>query len=174
MPTFTQDLREKVAKSLLPQQAKNPLRTIGLSPLILELGLSDDELYEYCRDMARDLVVHFHPDRIGTAPTAVEHQRRFAGAFEALKDRHVFDNALSEFKQQHSEEASERTREHQIARFQRDLLDETRTKMETTESSVKITNQRYEWLKNRFFTHLKLRGATLRREVASDLKAVGI
>jgi curved DNA-binding protein CbpA len=174
MPTFTQDLREKVAKSLLPQQQKNPLRTIGLSSLILELGLSDDELYEYCKSMARDLVVHFHPDRIGTAPTAVEHQRRFAGAFEALKDREVFDGALLEFKRQHSEETSERSQEQKITTTQRDLLDETRTRLVRTEGSVKETNQRYEWVKDRFFSHLRLRGATFSEEVVSQLKAVGI
>lgn len=174
MSTFTQGLRESVAKSLLPPQQKNPLRTIGLSSLILELGLSDDELYEFCRDMAKDLVVHFHPDRIEASATVVEHQRRFAGAFEALKNRQVFDSALSEFKQQHNEEMSERSREHQIAVTQRGLLDETRTKLASAEDSVKNTNHRIDAMKDKFFTHLRLRGANLAESASSDLRATGI
>lgn len=168
------NLRGKVAKSLLPQQQTNPLSTIGLSSLILELGLSDDELYEFCREMAKDLVVHFHPDRIGTAPTAVEHQHRFAGAFEALKNRQVFDGALQEFKQQHNEEASDKSRERKIGITQRDLLDETRTKLVSAEDSVKNTDHRIDVMKDKFFVHLRLRGVTLSESVSSVLKATGI
>ena len=94
MGLFTQILRDSLAKSLHPHQKGNPLTTIGLSPLILGLGLSDNELFKFCLDMAKDLVVHFHPDRYEAAATTVELQRKFAGAFEDLKRRELFDKAL--------------------------------------------------------------------------------
>ena len=42
---------------------ENPLVTIGLSPTILDLGLSRDDLYDHCRRIARDLLRRVHPDR---------------------------------------------------------------------------------------------------------------
>ena len=42
---------------------KNPLTMIGLTPAILGLGLTQDELYDYCIRTARTLFACVHPDR---------------------------------------------------------------------------------------------------------------
>jgi len=77
---------------------KNPLTMIGLTPAILGLGLSQDELYEYCTRTARTLFACVHPDRQhGTPRPEALH---VSEAFALLKDRRVFDAALSEFQGQ--------------------------------------------------------------------------
>jgi len=77
---------------------KNPLTMIGLTPAILSLGLTQDELYEYCTRIARALFACVHPDRHhGTQrPEAL----RFSEAFDLLKDRQVFHAAITEFQGQ--------------------------------------------------------------------------
>jgi hypothetical protein len=77
---------------------KNPLTMIGLTPAILGLGLTHNELYEYCTRIARALFACVHPDRHnGTQrPEAL----RFSEAFDLLKDRQVFNAAIKEFQGQ--------------------------------------------------------------------------
>jgi hypothetical protein len=77
---------------------KNPLTMIGLTPAILGLGLTQDELYEYCTRIARTLFACVHPDRHhGTQrPEALY----FSEAFDLLKDRQVFNAAIAEFQGQ--------------------------------------------------------------------------
>jgi hypothetical protein len=77
---------------------KNPLTMIGLTPAILGLGLTQDELYKYCIRTARALLAYVHPDRHhGTQrPEAL----RFSEAFDLLKDRQVFNAAITEFQGQ--------------------------------------------------------------------------
>jgi hypothetical protein len=77
---------------------KNPLTMIGLTPAILGLGLTHDELYEHCTRIARALFACVHPDRhYGTQrPEAL----RFSEAFHLLKDRQVFNAAIKEFQGQ--------------------------------------------------------------------------
>jgi len=43
-------IRERQGKKMWEE---NPLVTIGLSPAILDLGLSQDDLYDHCRRIAR-------------------------------------------------------------------------------------------------------------------------
>src|SRR5919202_6503817 len=77
---------------------KNPLTMIGLTPAILDLGLTQDELYEYCTRIARTLFACVHPDRHhGTQRPAALH---FSEAFDLLKDRQVFNAAITEFERQ--------------------------------------------------------------------------
>jgi hypothetical protein len=77
---------------------KNPLTMIGLTPAILDLGLTNDELYEHCTKIARALFACVHPDRHhGTQRPEALH---FSEAFDLLKDRHVFHAALTEFRGQ--------------------------------------------------------------------------
>ena len=75
---------------------KNPLTMIGLTPAILGLGLTQDELYEYCTRIARTLFACVHPDRHnGTQrPEAL----RFSEAFALLKDRQVFTRRSKSFR----------------------------------------------------------------------------
>ena len=77
---------------------KNPLTMIGLTPAILSLGLTQDELYEYCTRIARTLFACVHPDRHhGTQRPEALH---FSEAFDLLKDRQVFHAAITEFQGQ--------------------------------------------------------------------------
>ena len=77
---------------------KNPLTMIGLTPAILGLGLTQDELYEYCTRTARALFACVHPDRHhGPQRPEVLH---FSEAFDLLKDRQVFNEAIKEFQGQ--------------------------------------------------------------------------
>src|SRR4029453_15884499 len=71
---------------------------IGLTPAILGLGLTHDELYEFCTRIARALFACVHPDRHnGTQrPEALD----FSEAFDLLKDRKVFNAAIKEFQGQ--------------------------------------------------------------------------
>ncbi len=87
---------------------KNPLTMIGLTPAILSLGLTHEELYEYCTRIARALFACVHPDRHhGTQrPEAL----RFSEAFDLLKDRQVFHEAITEFQGQRRQGSAQTTR----------------------------------------------------------------
>jgi hypothetical protein len=71
---------------------------IGLTPAILGLGLTHDELYEYCTRIARALFACVHPDRHNGKqhPEALH----FSEAFDLLKDRKMFNAAIKEFQGQ--------------------------------------------------------------------------
>lgn len=108
--SFARDLKQHLKeKAGSAPTDENPLRVIGFSPLILELGLSSDVLYKFCRNMARDLLVHHHEDRRHHDPIAAEYSRRFSRAFQILKSRKAFAKALQEFATTRSEERSEIT-----------------------------------------------------------------
>jgi hypothetical protein len=90
---------------------KNPLTMIGLTPAILGLGLTHDELYEYCTRIARALFACVHPDRHnGTQRPEALH---FSEAFDLLKDRKVFNAAIKEFQGQRRHGSSYTTRRSQ-------------------------------------------------------------
>lgn len=96
---------------------ENPLEIVGLSPAILELGLSRDELYEHCRKIARDLLARVHPDKHGGIITPAV--LKYSEAFNLLDNRKVFDEALTEFRETHSyERREETTLRQQIANLQ--------------------------------------------------------
>lgn len=94
-------IADNVRRSLLPWTAAdaNPIRVIGLGTEILELGLSDEQLYRQVQMFARGLVTQFHPDRVGTDSQMVRRQRSFAAAYQLLKQRAVFDEALWDLRQ---------------------------------------------------------------------------
>jgi hypothetical protein len=77
---------------------KNPLTMIGLTPAILDLGLTQEELYEHCIRIARALFACVHPDR-HHGPQRPE-ALHFSEAFALLKDRQVFHAALTAFQGQ--------------------------------------------------------------------------
>jgi len=86
---------------------KNPLTMIGLTPAILDLGLTYDELYEHCTRIARALFACVHPDRHhGTQRPEALH---FSEAFDLLKDRQVFHAAITEFQGQRRHGSSHTT-----------------------------------------------------------------
>ena len=91
---------------------KNPLTMIGLTPAILSLGLTQDELYEYCTRVARALFACVHPDRHNgqKRPEALH----VSEAFDLLKDRQVFYAAITEFQgQRHQGSAPTTHRSHE-------------------------------------------------------------
>lgn len=99
------DLARSLRRSIAGEE-ENPLVTIGLAPHVLKLGLSNDELYEYItHDIARRLVMRFHPDR--TFAPVEELQRRYGAAYEQLQDRAAFERALSEFRTANADERGE-------------------------------------------------------------------
>jgi DNA anti-recombination protein RmuC len=84
-----------------PSWKINPLEAIGLSPAILNLGLSRDDLHEHCRRIARDLLARVHPDRHnGAVNPLVE---KFSDAFNLLNDSEVFERALASFRTQYTQ-----------------------------------------------------------------------
>jgi len=86
---------------------KNPLTMIGLTPAILGLGLTQDELYEYCTRIACALCACVHPDRYnGTHRPEALH---VSEAFDLLKDRKVFNAAITEFQGQRRQGSSHTT-----------------------------------------------------------------
>jgi hypothetical protein len=86
---------------------KNPLTMIGLTPAILGLGLTQDELYAYCTRIARALFACIHPDRHNgkQRPEALH----VSEAFDLLKDRQVFHAAITEFQVQRRQGSSQTT-----------------------------------------------------------------
>jgi hypothetical protein len=77
---------------------RNPLEMIGLSPAILDLGLTQDELYEHCKKVAQVLFARIHPDTHDGVITPSVLQ--VSEAFDLLKDRAEFNQALSAFRKE--------------------------------------------------------------------------
>lgn len=88
----------------------NPLVNIGVSADVLDLGLTEDELYDYLvKGVARQLVIRIHPDRVGAdkRPDLEILQRKYVQAHEDLQDRATFVRALAEFRNLKAEDRSE-------------------------------------------------------------------
>jgi hypothetical protein len=91
-------------RSNLIQQAtnkewdENPLITIGLTPQILQLGLDPEQLYEFCKGNARTLFMAVHPDKVANRNIPEELVNKYSTAFELIKVRLIYDEALREFK----------------------------------------------------------------------------
>jgi hypothetical protein len=117
-------------------QAENPLRAIGLTKEILELGLNEDELHTFCLRRARDLFATFHEDvKIKTARSA-ELQTRYSTAFTALKDRASFGEFLREFGQERSEDRRDEVLLRQALQSEKLISESLRT------DNIKLTEER--------------------------------
>lgn len=103
------------------ERVVNPLEQIGFSPAILRLGLSEDQLYEYCRRSARTLLAQVHPDRVGEES---EEAIKFSDALNSLNNREAFRQAMIEFRETRSyERAEERTLRQQIRAIEKQNAD---------------------------------------------------
>lgn len=103
------------------ERAVNPLEQIGFSPAILRLGLSEDQLYDYCRRSARTLLAQVHPDRVGEEN---EEAIKFSAALNSLNNREAFRQAMIEFRDTRSyERAEERTLRQQIRALEKQNAD---------------------------------------------------
>lgn len=147
---------EKSIRDLLKQlrgeeRIQNPLEAIGFSPAILRLGLSEDQLYNYCRRSARVLLSEVHPDAMDGE--VLEQARRASDALNLLNDREAFRQAMIEFREVRSNErAEERTLREQIRTLER----QNTTLQEAHESTRQELEQERgfrRWLRRYFAGH---------------------
>ncbi len=123
MSEFTRAIRKQIIRETTVQPFRiNPLLALGFSPVLFNIGLSDDELYDTLYRYARGILSLFHEDRTGNSPMAVEKQRQYAQIFEQIKSRETFNLALQELRDRKSDEQSERN-------------EKTRTLLEKIEAS---------------------------------------
>ncbi len=103
MDDFTKGLRDQLEKTIgggvktAPWGEVNPLITIGLTEAILDLGLTEDQIYAVIRSYGRQLAAQVHPDR-NAFNISAERQRQIIGAFVFLDDRQKFSLALADFR----------------------------------------------------------------------------
>jgi curved DNA-binding protein CbpA len=110
MGSFIQSLKSQVEKALgktLPWgENANPLVVIGLTEAILDLGLTEDQIYAVIHSYGRQLAAQVHPDRQPENVSA-ERQRQILGAFDLIGDRDHFAQALSDFRTLRAEDRRE-------------------------------------------------------------------
>ncbi len=97
---FTQSLKAQVEKALGQKSVwgdVNPLVIIGLTEAILDLGLSEDQIYSVVHSYGRQLAAQVHPDR-PQPNVSSERQGQILSAFDVLNDRDNFAKALAEFR----------------------------------------------------------------------------
>ena len=100
MGGFVKDLRDRLEKAsgqAAPWGDVNPLVVIGLTEAILDLGLTEDQLYATIRSYGRQLAAQVHPDRAPTNVSA-ERQKQILEAFDFLDGIGNFRKALVDFK----------------------------------------------------------------------------
>lgn len=88
----------------------NPLVAIGISSQVLDLGLVEDELFDYIiKDVARRLVLRFHTDvKDFSGRQDIDILRgKISEIYRQLQDRKIFNKALAEFRNMKSEERNE-------------------------------------------------------------------
>lgn len=94
-------------------RSENPLVQLGFGTQLLAMRLPEDQLWAYAKRCARGLVTMLHPD---TAEEESPAARAAQEAFETLKNRRKFDEALAEIRREASEE---RTTENLAKRSER-------------------------------------------------------
>lgn len=130
----------------------NPLINIGVSAQILDLGLTEDELYDYIvKGVARQLVMRIHPDRVGAdqRPDLELLQRKYNQAYEELQERQTFVKALAEFRNLKAEERSETRLLRRSLHETREILESYRSReVYITEGERRLKAEREEFEKN--------------------------
>lgn len=104
-------LGAQLRSKLIQQQTnkdwdENPLVTVCLSPKILDLGFTDDELHDICEKWARRVFKTVHPDHEKDKETSDEKVQRFSKAFDLIKEPSIFKEVLREFKLINNQERS--------------------------------------------------------------------
>ncbi len=109
---FVGDLQKQLKKTTSeatetsPWGEVNPLVIIGLTEAILDLGLTEEQMYAVIRSYGRQLVGQVHPDR-NPANFSADRQRQIIEAFVFLDDPGKFSLALADFKNIRAEERRE-------------------------------------------------------------------
>ncbi len=109
MDNFTRELKASIGKALgqtLPWGDVNPLVVIGLTEAVLDLGLTEDQIYAVIKSYGRQLAAQVHPDR-KPENVSPERQRQILGAFGILDSRDDFIKALAHFKTLRAEDRRE-------------------------------------------------------------------
>src|SRR5258708_7658322 len=107
MSNLSREMRRELAGEF-PQG--NPLVAIGISAQILDLGLNEEELFDYIiKDVARRLVLRFHTDGrdFSDRPDIANLRGRLSEVYRQIQDRDIFNKALAEFRNLKAEERSE-------------------------------------------------------------------
>lgn len=107
MSDFADTLRKRIQASQGGTSKKiNPLVVIGLTESILDLGLTDEQLFRAVRAFARQIVSAAHPDK---ASPNIQNERRVKifEAFEELDDFGRFTIALRDFRNLKAEDRRE-------------------------------------------------------------------
>jgi hypothetical protein len=112
MGDFARDLRRSF-EAVSPWGDVNPLVTIGLTESILDLNLTEDQMYSAVRSYARQLSAQVHPDRQQTN-ISPERQMQIIEAFDFLQDQDNFLLALTDFKNLKAEDRRESRLLHQL------------------------------------------------------------
>lgn len=100
MDLFAQNLRSQMQKAFgqkLPWGDVNPLVVIGLTEAILDLELTEGQMYAIIRSYGRQLAAQIHPDRKPTN-VSLERQGQILNAFNFLDNNENFVKALSDFR----------------------------------------------------------------------------
>lgn len=110
MDEFTRALKKKVEITLgraAPWEENiNPLAVIGLTQAMLDLGLTEDQMYAVVRSYARQLASQVHPDRY-PGKNISEREKQIFNAFEILDNRANFSKAWNEFRMLKADERTE-------------------------------------------------------------------
>lgn len=110
MMDFAKSLLDQIQKasgqSDKPWGDANPLVIIGLTEAILDLGLTEEQMWNAIRSYGRQLAAQVHPDR-NPSNVSVERQRQILSAFDILDNRETFSKALAEFKHLKAEDRRE-------------------------------------------------------------------
>lgn len=120
---------------------ENPLLAIGLTPRILQAGLSDDDLFDICQKLARSRLMEVHPDRTNEEN---EEQRTFSAAFEFLRKRPTFDAALKELRRFANSEERETVRIKRDVKILRELAASSQKHAEEVSRQHRLMLEKYE------------------------------
>jgi hypothetical protein len=110
--SFGRELVQRMRGEILE---KNPLLIIGISQAILDLNISEDEIYDICQHHARYALSKVHPDSHEGKET--QGMLELTEALTMLRDRQVFHRALGELREMHAfTSTNERTLRFQLDR----------------------------------------------------------
>lgn len=148
MGSFARQLR-KDFEAAPPWGQINPLVIIGLTEAVLDLGLTEDQLYNSVRSFARQLSAQVHPDR-NPANISLDRQKQIIGAFDFIDHRENFSMALSDFKELKAEDRHEnRLLTRGIEALKQQLYVHKDNVYELEEKRKKVEDDRRNYLMNK-------------------------
>lgn len=158
MDDFTRGLKKSVQVTLGKDSdwGVNPLVVIGLTEAMLDLELTEEQMFKAVRGYVRQLAGQIHPDQANSR-ISVERQRQIFQAFEVLDDRTRFSRALEEFRLLKSEDRKEiRILSQSLARAQQELASAQRR-----ESAVSREQRKLERDKQIFYREERKRKSVI-------------